>query len=148
MARAGYRRQPRKAPSQVTLNSEQGLRAAFYVSWDPASFSSLREYARQIDMLFPTWLQVLTADGHLQSSDPETNTMFDVVQGQTVRAVDHQVMPFLKSEDTEMEVFPMVQNFDGADFIPGIGAFLNDPKLAPGFDSRSGFFLPPTIIAD
>ena len=141
LARAGYRRRPRKAPSQVTLNSEQGLRAAFYVSWDPASYSSLREYARQIDMLFPTWLQVLTADGHLQSSDPETNTMFDVVQGQTVRAVDHQVMSFLKSEDTEMEVFPMVQNFDGADFIPGIGAFLNDPKARARFRLEVGLFL-------
>src|SRR5579862_9704999 len=48
LARAGHRRQTRKHPSQLTLNSEQGVRAAFYVSWDTASFSSLREYARQI----------------------------------------------------------------------------------------------------
>ena len=27
-------------------------------------------------------------------------------------------MPFLKAEDTNMEVFPVVQNFDGADFVP------------------------------
>ena len=67
MARAGHRHQARKAPSQLTLNSEQGVRAAFYVSWDAASFSSLREYARQIDLLFPTWLQVLSPDGHLQA---------------------------------------------------------------------------------
>src|SRR6266446_1578522 len=33
LARAGHRRQPRKAPSQLTLNSQQGVRAAFYVSW-------------------------------------------------------------------------------------------------------------------
>ena len=59
LARAGHRHQSRKAPSQLTLNSEQGVRAAFYVSWDAASFSSLREYARQIDLLFPTWLQIL-----------------------------------------------------------------------------------------
>ena len=68
VARTGHRHQSRKAPSQLKLNSEQGVRAAFYVSWDPASFSSLREYARQIDLLFPTWLQVLTPDGHLQAS--------------------------------------------------------------------------------
>jgi len=84
LARAGHRHPAHKA-SQLTLNSEQGVRAAFYVSWDAASFSSLREYARQIDLLFPTWLQVLGADGHLQASDPETNTMFDVVQGQKAR---------------------------------------------------------------
>ena len=141
LARAGHRRQPRKHPSQLTLNSEQGVRAAFYVSWDAASFSSLREYARQVDLLFPTWLQVLSPDGHLQAVDTETNTMFDVVQGQTVRPVDDKVMPFLKAEDTDMEVFPVVQNFDGTDFVPGI------PKRAPNFDGRSAFFLPPIIIA-
>ncbi len=85
LARTGHRHQIRKAPSQLTLNSEQGVRAAFYVPWDAASFSSLREYARQIDLLFPTWLQVLGADGHLQAVDEDTNTMFDVVQGQKVR---------------------------------------------------------------
>jgi len=43
VARAGHRSRPRKAPSQIKLNSEEGERAAFYVSWDAASFSSLRE---------------------------------------------------------------------------------------------------------
>ena len=70
VARTGHRHQSRKGPSQLKLDSEQGVRAAFYVSWDAASFSSLREYARQIDLLFPTWLQVLTPDGHLQAVDP------------------------------------------------------------------------------
>ena len=50
--------------------------------------------------------------------------MFDVVQGQTVHPVDDKVMPFLKAEDTDMEVFPVVQNFDGTDFVPGVGDFL------------------------
>src|SRR5947209_9716579 len=128
LARAGHRRQPRKAPSQLTLNSQQGVRAAFYVSWDTASFSSLREYARQIDLLFPTWLQVLTPDGRLQGVDPETNKMFDVVHGNSLHSVDDKVMPFLKSEDTAIDVFPVVQHFDGTDFVPGIADFLNDSK--------------------
>src|SRR4051812_25765170 len=63
VARVGRRRHSRKAPSQIKLNAEEGVRAAFYVSWDAASFSSLREYASQIDLLFPVWLQVLTSDG-------------------------------------------------------------------------------------
>src|SRR6204780_1899062 len=107
----------KSAPSQVKVNSDERVRASFYVSWDAASFSSLREYARQIDLLYPTWLQVLSADGHLQASDPETNTMFDVIQGQKIHRVDEKVMQFLKTEDTEMEVFPVVQNFDGTDFV-------------------------------
>jgi cellulose synthase/poly-beta-1,6-N-acetylglucosamine synthase-like glycosyltransferase/spore germination protein YaaH/peptidoglycan/xylan/chitin deacetylase (PgdA/CDA1 family) len=141
LARAGHRHQAHKAPSQVTLNSEQGVRAAFYVSWDSASFSSLREYARQIDLLFPTWLQVLTPDGHLQAVDTETNTMFDVIQGQKVRAVDEKVMSFLKAEDTEMEVFPVVQNFDNTDFVPGIGDFLMNPKGRANFRREIGIYL-------
>ena len=146
VARAGHRRQPRKAPSQLTLNSEQGVRAAFYVSWDTASFSSLREYARQIDLLFPTWLQVLTPDGHLQAVDPQTNTMFnviqsDVVHGETVHPVDDKVMPFLKTEGTTMEVFPVVQNFDGTDFVPGISDFLKNPQARARFRREIGLFL-------
>ena len=141
LARAGHRRQPRKHPSQLTLNSEQGVRAAFYVAWDAASFSSLREYARQVDLLFPTWLQVLGADGHLQAVDPETNAMFDVISGQTVRPVDDKVMPFLKAEDTDMEVFPVVQNFDGTDFVPGITDFLNNPEARARFRREIGLFL-------
>ncbi len=141
LARAGHRRQSRKAPSQLTLNSRQGVRAAFYVSWDAASFSSLREYARQIDLLFPTWLQVLSADGHLQAADPETNTMFDVVHGQSIRNVDDKVMPFLKAEDTNMEVFPVVQNFDGTDFAPSISDFLMNQEARNRFRREIGMFL-------
>ena len=99
-------RKSKSAPSMVKLNADEGIRAAFYVPWDAASFSSLREYARQIDLLYPEWLHVLTPDGRLQGVDEQTNKAFDVVQGQTVRAVDDKVMLFLKSEDTGMEVFP------------------------------------------
>jgi antitoxin component of RelBE/YafQ-DinJ toxin-antitoxin module len=37
------RRKSKKPPSQVTLNADEGIRAAFYVQWDAASFSSLKE---------------------------------------------------------------------------------------------------------
>ncbi|MGA2354282.1 MAG: glycosyltransferase [Terriglobales bacterium] len=141
VARAGHRHPARKAPSQLKLNSELGVRAAFYVSWDSASFSSLREYARQIDLLFPTWLQVLTPDGHLQAVDPETNAMYDVVQGQNVHHVDDKVMPFLKNEALDMEVFPVVQNFDGTDFVPGISDFLNNPQARARFRREIALFL-------
>jgi cellulose synthase/poly-beta-1,6-N-acetylglucosamine synthase-like glycosyltransferase/spore germination protein YaaH/peptidoglycan/xylan/chitin deacetylase (PgdA/CDA1 family) len=141
LARAGHRHQAHKAPSQLSLNSEQGVRAAFYVSDDAASFSSLREYARQIDLLFPVWLQVLTPDGHLQAVDTETNTMFDVIHGQKVRAVDDKVMAFLKAEDTEMEVFPLVQNVDRTEFTPAIGDFLMNPEARANFRREIGIYL-------
>ncbi len=141
VARTGRAHQRRKHPSQIALNSEEGVRAAFYVAWDAASYSSLREYARQIDLLFPTWLQVLSADGHLQAVDPDTNAMFDVVQDQKVRPVDEKVMPFLKAEDTNMEVFPVVQNFDGNDFSPVVADFLNDPAARARFRHEIALFL-------
>ena len=133
-------RKSKTAPSQVKLNAEEGIRAAFYAPYDAASFSSLREYARQIDLLFPDWLHVITADGHLQAEDPQTNKFFDVI-GPVVHTVDDKVMPFLKSEDTGMEVFPMVNNFDGKDWIPGIGAFLNDAIARTRFRQQVGAFL-------
>ncbi|MGH9643649.1 MAG: glycosyltransferase [Terriglobales bacterium] len=143
LSRAGHRRKSRKAPSQIGLNSEEGARAAFYVSWDAASFSSLREYARQIDLLFPTWLQVLTPDGHLQAVDPQTNNLFDLIEGQTVRPIDPEVMQLVNTEDTNIEVFPVVQNFDNAanDFSPVITDFLINPAARARFRREIALYL-------
>src|SRR5580700_9014222 len=127
--------------SQVTLNQEEGIRAAFYVPWDAASFSSLRDFSRQIDLLYPDWLHVLTADGHLQGVDDQTNKFFDVVQDNHVRSVDDRVMPLLKTEDSAMEVFPMVNNFDGTEWVGGITDFLNNPAARAVFRRQVGMFL-------
>ncbi len=120
-------RKSKLAASQVTLNQEEGIRAAFYVPWDAASFSSLRSYSRQIDMLYPEWLHVISPDGKLQGIDEQTGKFFDVVQGSAVHAVDDTVMPFLDAEDPSMEVFPMVNNSDGVNWIPDVAKFLVDP---------------------
>jgi spore germination protein YaaH/peptidoglycan/xylan/chitin deacetylase (PgdA/CDA1 family) len=134
-------RKSKLAASQVKLNQEEGIRAAFYVPWDAASFSSLRSYAHQIDMLYPDWLHVLTADGKLQSIDEQTSDFFDVVQGGTVLPVDNRVMPFLKTENPAMEVFPMVNNFNGRDFVGDIVGFLNDPIARALFRRQTAQFL-------
>ncbi len=130
----------KSATSQVALNEEEGIRAGFYVPYDAASFSSLREYARQIDLLFPDWLHIITPDGHLQGIDEQTNKFFDVIDGSSVRSVDEKVMPFLKSEDTGMEVFPMINNFDGTDWVD-ITSFLNDPQARALFRQQADAFL-------
>jgi len=127
-------------PSHVPLSEVEGPRSAFYVPWDAASFSSLREYARQIDLLFPEWLSVLTDDGHLQSVDPQTNKFFDVIQDSVVHPVDDRVMPFLKSEGTGMEVYPLINNFDGLDWVD-ISKFLNDEEARSRFRGEIGAFL-------
>ncbi len=134
-------RKSKLAASQVKLNQEEGIRAAFYVPWDAASFSSLRDFAHQIDILYPDWLHVLTADGHLQGIDEQTGKFFDVVQGTSVQPVDDRVMPLLKTEDPGMEVFPMVNNSDGANWVGDIVKFLNDPDARDLFRQQAGQFL-------
>jgi cellulose synthase/poly-beta-1,6-N-acetylglucosamine synthase-like glycosyltransferase/spore germination protein YaaH/peptidoglycan/xylan/chitin deacetylase (PgdA/CDA1 family) len=139
------RRKSKLAPSQVVLNQEEGIRAAFYVPWDAASFSSLQDFARQIDLLYPDWLHVLTPDGRLQAVDDQNNKFFDVIHtdsaGSTVRSVDDRVMPLIKSEDTPIEVFPMVNNFNGADFVGEITGFLNNPEARALFRRQVAIFL-------
>ena len=96
----------------MVLNSDEGIRGAFYVQWDAASFASLKEYYPQIDLLFPEWMHVLTADGRLQSVT-ELNTLFNVMDDKgKPRPVDEKVMPFLKGEKAQTEVLPLVNNFD------------------------------------
>src|SRR5258708_27334513 len=127
-------------PSQVALNTDEGIRAAFYVPWDAASFSSLREYARQIDLLYPEWCHVLTQDGTMQAVDSQSNEPFQLVEGGVVRPVDDKVMPFLKSENTGTEVFPLVNNFDGANWID-ISGFLTDEGARAEFRQVIAAFL-------
>ena len=62
--RASARRTSQKKPTEVVLNSGEGLRAAFYVTWDAASFASLREYYPQIDLLFPEFLRLTMCPAH------------------------------------------------------------------------------------
>ncbi len=140
-ALARSHRKSKLAASQVVLNQSEGIRAAFYVPWDAASFSSLRDFAHQIDILYPDWLHVLTADGHLQGVDDQTNKFFDVIQGKTVLPVDDRVMPFLKNENPAMEVFPMVNNYDGINWIGDISGFLNSSDARSLFRQQVGLFL-------
>jgi cellulose synthase/poly-beta-1,6-N-acetylglucosamine synthase-like glycosyltransferase/spore germination protein YaaH/peptidoglycan/xylan/chitin deacetylase (PgdA/CDA1 family) len=109
--RAASRRKTKKPPSQVTLNSGEGIRAAFYVMWDAGSFASLREYVQQIDLLYPEWLHVVTPDGHVKAVT-DLNKFFDVIQGGKVQPVDEKVMPLIRLEKAETEVLPLVNNFN------------------------------------
>src|SRR5215813_7186182 len=130
-AARGSHRKTKKPPSQVALNEDEGLRAAFYVTWDKGAYSSLKEYLRQIDLLYPEWLHILTPDGRIQGSDALTNQMFDVVRGTSIHQVDDQVMPLIRQEKADIEVFPLVNNFD-----PVTGKWLQN--VGDFFDNADG----------
>jgi len=141
LARSTHRR-TKIAPSLVELNTDEGIRAAFYDPNDAAGFSSLRQYFRQIDLLYPEWLHLLTQDGHLKAVNDQVlpPQPYDVIQNGVVQHVDDLVMPFLKSEEAGPEVFPMVNNFDGSNWIE-ISQFLNDPDARAEFRREVNAFL-------
>src|ERR1700757_1523058 len=125
-----------KAPgSQVVLNSDEGIRGAFYVQWDAASFASLKEYYPQIDLLFPEWMHVLTSDGRLQATT-ELNTLYDVIDPSgKPRPIDDKVMAFLKSEKAQTEVFPLVNNISPVtnQWNPDTDKFMANPAARQRF---------------
>src|SRR5271170_5208692 len=134
--RVNTHRKTKQPASQVVLNSDEGIRGAFYVQWDAASFASLKEYYPQIDMLFPEWMHVLTDDGRLQAVT-ELNTLYDVMDEHgKPEPVDEKVMAYLKSEKALTEVFPLVNNFDPVvnKWNPDLTAkFMSDPEARRRF---------------
>jgi cellulose synthase/poly-beta-1,6-N-acetylglucosamine synthase-like glycosyltransferase/peptidoglycan/xylan/chitin deacetylase (PgdA/CDA1 family)/spore germination protein YaaH len=138
----GTHRKTKAAPSQVALNADEGIRAAYYVTWDATSFVSLKEYYPQIDLLFPEWLHVIAPDGSLQGMNP-ANQLVSVVQNGKVRSVDDKVMPFLKSEKANVDVLPLINNFDPIRqvWLTNIGDFLSDASARQNFRDQVLLFL-------
>src|SRR5450755_3183285 len=135
---------PKQRLTPVVLNSLEGIRGAFYVQWDAASFASLKEYYPQIDLLFPEWIHMLSADGRLQAVT-ELNTLYDVMDEKgKPRPIDEKVMSFLKGERAQTEVFPLVNNFDpiSNQWNPELTAkFMADPAARQRFRSELMAFL-------
>jgi cellulose synthase/poly-beta-1,6-N-acetylglucosamine synthase-like glycosyltransferase/peptidoglycan/xylan/chitin deacetylase (PgdA/CDA1 family)/spore germination protein YaaH len=128
--------------TQVVLNSGEGIRGAFYVTWDAASYSSLREYIHQLDFVFPEWLHVLAPDGHLQAVD-ESNILFNVLNNGRVANIDAKLMPFIKSSGAQVEVLPMVNNFDPIvnEWLASIGTMLQSQAGRQRFRQEIAAFL-------
>jgi cellulose synthase/poly-beta-1,6-N-acetylglucosamine synthase-like glycosyltransferase/spore germination protein YaaH/peptidoglycan/xylan/chitin deacetylase (PgdA/CDA1 family) len=130
--------------SDITLNSGEGVRAAYYVEDDPASYSSLRQHIHQIDLLFPEWLHVVTPDGTLTSYSLD-NRSFPVVDGSGVHSVDHEgrVAHAIRAASEDTEVFPLVNNFDPVknEFLPTISAFLTSAASRAHFIQQVDAFL-------
>ncbi|MGA8287292.1 MAG: polysaccharide deacetylase family protein, partial [Acidobacteriaceae bacterium] len=114
--RSGQRaleRQRHLRPSDIPLNSGQGLRAAYYVDYDAASLVSLKQHVHDIDLLFTDWLHVVTPDGRLTAYTLD-NHAFAAVGSSGVHNIDpdHKVEQAIANAHEDTEVFPMVNNFD------------------------------------
>jgi cellulose synthase/poly-beta-1,6-N-acetylglucosamine synthase-like glycosyltransferase/peptidoglycan/xylan/chitin deacetylase (PgdA/CDA1 family)/spore germination protein YaaH len=141
LRRAAHRK-TRTRPSQVVLNSGEGIRGAFYVTWDAASYASLREYIHQLDFVFPEWLHVLSADGHLQSVN-DSNVLFDVIRNGRVASIDPKLMPFIRRSNAQVDVLPLVNNFDPTSnqWLANTAGMLNDPAARARFREEIDAFL-------
>lgn len=138
-SRSAHRKTDRAA-SQIALNTDEGLRAAYYVDEDAASYSSLRQHVQQIDMLFPTWLHVITPDGKLTAYTVDYRP-FRVVDRQGVHGIDieNKVERLIAQSGANTEIFPLVSNYSMAKqiFDPQVGAFLNNSQARATFIAES-----------
>ena len=141
--RSAHRKTDRK-PSDVPLNQGEGLRAAYYVEDDPASYSSLKQHISQIDLLFPEWLHVVTPDGKLTSYTSD-NRPYDVVDSGGVHHVDqeHKVARAIAVSHVNLDVFPLVNNYDPNKgmFLPQVGDFLLSDSARANFVQQVHTFL-------
>ena len=142
--RAAHRKTDRK-PSDIPLNSGEGLRAAEYVEWDPGSYSSLKQHIHQIDLLFPEWLHIVTPDGKLTAYSID-NRAYDVIDKDgTVHGVDRErkVAHTIAAANEDTEIFPLVNNVDPTknSFTSSIGDFLSNDDARAHFVQQVDQFL-------
>ena len=108
------RRKSDRKPSEIPFNSGEGLRAAYYVQDDPASYSSFKEHVHQIDLLFPQWLHALSPAGNLMAINNDTHREFSVVDGSAVHDPDDgdKVKRVIQAAREDTEIFPHLNNYN------------------------------------
>jgi peptidoglycan-N-acetylglucosamine deacetylase len=131
-------------PADVPLNSGEGLRAAYYVEDDPASYSSLKQHISQVDLLFPEWLHVVTPDGGLTAFTAD-NRSYAVVDHAGVHPVDREakVAKTVAANHVNLDIFPLVNNYDPTKniFLPQVGDFLSNDRSRATFIQQINTFL-------
>jgi peptidoglycan-N-acetylglucosamine deacetylase len=144
--RSGRRKTGRK-PSEIPFNSGEGLRAAYYVDDDPASYASLRSHIHQIDMLFPVWLYLSTADGTLQGAQVAEAPLrvYPVVDAHGVHGVDplNKVHDLIAAAHEDTEIFPLIKNYDvlTQQWDQHVVAMLKDPAARANLERQLAIFL-------
>ena len=131
------RRKTGRKPSEIPFNTGEGLRAAYYVQDDAASYSSLKDHVQQIDMLFPQWLHVESPTGTLMMMSSDNLSEYPVIQGATVHDPDdlNKVKRVIQEHHADTEIFPEINNFNPhtLDWDTGVGKVLQDPQKSAAF---------------
>src|SRR3984957_19854075 len=124
------RRKSNRKPSEIPFNSGEGLRAAYYIPDDPASYSSFKEHVHQIDFLFPQWFHATSPSGTLMATNGDTHHEYPVVDGATVHDPDEgdKVKHVIQEAREDTEVFPHLNNYNApaGEWDSKIGNLLKD----------------------
>jgi cellulose synthase/poly-beta-1,6-N-acetylglucosamine synthase-like glycosyltransferase/peptidoglycan/xylan/chitin deacetylase (PgdA/CDA1 family)/spore germination protein YaaH len=125
------RRKTGRKPSDIPFNTGEGLRAAYYVQDDAASYSSLKEHVHQLDLLFPQWLHVDAPLPTLLATNNDSHREYPVVDGTWVHDPDdgNRVKHVIQAAKEDTEIFPHLNNYNPntQSWDPAIGAVLADP---------------------
>jgi cellulose synthase/poly-beta-1,6-N-acetylglucosamine synthase-like glycosyltransferase/peptidoglycan/xylan/chitin deacetylase (PgdA/CDA1 family)/spore germination protein YaaH len=125
------RRKTDRKPSEIPFNSGEGLRAAYYIPDDPASYSSFKEHVHQIDFLFPQWFHVTAPSGTLMATNNDTHREYPVVDGAWVHDPDDgdRIKHVIQAAKEDTEVFPHLNNYNAAAgaWDTSFGNLLKDP---------------------
>jgi cellulose synthase/poly-beta-1,6-N-acetylglucosamine synthase-like glycosyltransferase/peptidoglycan/xylan/chitin deacetylase (PgdA/CDA1 family)/spore germination protein YaaH len=124
------RRKTTRKPSEIPLNSGEGLRAAYYVPYDEASYSSFKEHVHQIDMLFPEWLHVTAPQPVLLGVHNDNHRDYPIIEGATIHDPDDtdRIKRVIQAAKEDTEIFPHLNNFNAASqsWESGYGEVLKD----------------------
>jgi len=138
------RRKTNKKPSDITFNTGEGLRAAYYVQDDAASYSSLKEHVQQIDLLFPQWLHVDSPQGTLMMMSGDNLRELPIIQGNTIHDTDDlgKIKRLIQAARTDTEIFPALNNFNPhtQQWDTGVGEVLRDPNKSAAFRQQIARF--------
>ena len=134
-----HRNHPHGKPSEIPMNSGEGLRAAYYTPDDAASYSSFKEHVHQIDFLFPVWLHLDSSNGQLMGTTDEGHE-FPIFSGSSVHDPDQQdkIKHTIQAAKEDTEIFPVLQNFSAAiqDFDPNVAKTLKDPDQRAALEAQ------------
>jgi cellulose synthase/poly-beta-1,6-N-acetylglucosamine synthase-like glycosyltransferase/peptidoglycan/xylan/chitin deacetylase (PgdA/CDA1 family)/spore germination protein YaaH len=124
------RRKTDRKPSEIPFNTGEGLRAAYYVQDDAASYSSFKEHVHQIDILFAQWFHVNAPSGTLMAMTGDNLHEFQVVEGNTVHDPDsmNRIKNVIQAAKEDTEIIPHLNNYSprSQTWDAGVGDVLKD----------------------
>ena len=111
-ARPARRKTDRK-PSDIPFNTGEGVRAAYYIPSDAASYSSFKEHVHQIDLLFPEWLHFDAPSLDLQGTTSDGHE-FPIFQAGAIHDPDenNKIKRVIQQAREDTEIFPHLNNFN------------------------------------